>query len=121
VPCNGTKRKKIVNADYRGGITSFSQHIADLVSDYLKTVDINSYDNQLTLEGEVNEMGSIGKLQSHNPFNNNLAQGLINNLRMLPNLEPATADGKPVKQKFAITFQFHNGIYRFNYRFLPIQ
>jgi hypothetical protein len=121
VPCNGTKRKKIVNADYKGGITSFSQHIGDLVSEYLKSVDLSSYDDQLTLEGEINEMGGIVKLRSHNPFNNNLSQGLINKLRMLPNLEPATADGKPVKQNFTITFQFHNGIYRFSYRFLPIQ
>ncbi|RYU90147.1 hypothetical protein EWM62_11440 [Mucilaginibacter terrigena] len=121
VACNGPKQKAFVNAHYTAGAESFSQHIADLSSDYLKNIDINTFDSQLTLEGEISEIGVIGKLQNRNPFNANVARGLITSLRGLPNLQPATVDGKPVKQGFKITYTFHNGIYSFRYGFAPIQ
>jgi hypothetical protein len=40
---------------------------------------------------------------------------------MLPALEPATIDGKPIAQKFRITITFDNGQYSFKYIFLPIE
>ena len=34
--------------------------------------------------------------------------------------QPATVNGKPVKQGFTITFDVNPGLYSFSYRFLPI-
>ena len=41
-------------------------------------------------------------------------------LQSLPLLQPATADGKPIIQKFTIIFSFNAGVYRYSYKFLPI-
>ena len=119
VPCNGVKRKHMVRAQYRGGTTAFSEAIKGLVSPYLRKINLKAYDNSLTLNGEVNEYGTITRLIPDNAFNDDLARGIILQLKGLPPLEPATADGKPITQKFSITFTFYQGIYHFSYHFLP--
>ncbi|MGY4539757.1 hypothetical protein ACVW0P_004196 [Mucilaginibacter sp. UYNi724] len=119
--CDFTKQKKVVNASYSGGINSFSERIGEALSAYLNTIDLKSYDEQLTIEGEVSETGNLAKLKAINPFNINISQSLMNKLRTLPRLKPATIDGKPVAEGFSISLQFQNGMYRFSYRFLPIK
>lgn len=118
-PCNGTTSKSFVGAHYIGGTTAFSNHIGEQASSYLNTVDLKSFDSELTIEGEISERGNIEKLKSHNAFDMKLSQALMSKLRNLPNLEPATLGGKPVKQRFTITFKFNSGYYSFTYRFLP--
>ena len=120
VPCNGVKRKHIVNAQYRNGFSSFSEEIKRLVTPYLGKVDLRPYDNELTFTGEVSEKGYVSITDYTNGFDDKIASGLQRELRNLPNLEPALADGKPVPQKFAITFKFSRGVYSFSYRFLPV-
>lgn len=120
VPCNGVKRKHIVNAQYRNGFSAFSEEIKQLITPYLSKVDLASYDNTLVIEGVVAESGNVGHLDSHTPFNESIARGLIMQLTRLPSLEPATADGKPITQKITITFNFTRGMYSFSYRLLPI-
>lgn len=121
-PCDGDfiKQKNVVDASYSGGTNSFSDHIGEVVASYLNTVDLKSYDDQLVLEGEITEQGSIAKLKAINPFNISISQGVISKLHTLPRLKPATVDGKPVKQGFSITLRIHNGMYSFNYRFLQV-
>ncbi|MGI4751899.1 MAG: hypothetical protein ACRYFB_14800 [Janthinobacterium lividum] len=80
---------------------------------------MRAYANSLTLTGEVNEFGTITRLISNDAFNDELARGLILQLKGLPSLQPATADGKPIVQKFSITFTFYQGLYNFSYHFLP--
>lgn len=119
-PCDGAKSKLITHAHYIGGETSFSEHIAEITSDYFKNIDIKAYDETLKLDGEIDERGDITKLQTHDPFNVNVSHGLIARLRYLPKLIPAMIDGKPVKEGFTITYVFHSGSYRFTYRFEPV-
>lgn len=120
VPCNGTKRKHVVGAQYSLGSVSFSEAIKNLVSPYLSKINLAPYVSDLTLNGEVTQYGTITKLIAENAFNDNIANGLITQLRRLPSLQPATVDGKQVTQKFNITFNFYQGSYRFSYHFLPI-
>jgi hypothetical protein len=76
------------------------------------------YNNvDLVLEGTVSESGIINSLHNTSQFNESIAQELINQLRRLPAVQPATADGKPVKSKIKITFTFNLGIYRYSWRF----
>lgn len=122
VPCNGTKRRQIVNAQYgNGGFSVFNEAIKRAIEPYLRTVDIKDYDNHFTIQGQIDEKGFMIDMTSDDSFNQKIAEGLISSLRRLPALNPATADGKTVKQKFTITFTFQQGIYRFSYRFLPVQ
>jgi hypothetical protein len=122
VPCNGVKRKHLVHAQYSQGLQIFSENIKDLVSPFLGTVNLKAYENTLTLKGEISVYGDIIKLQSEGDiFNESIARGLISQLRKLPPLNPATADGKPVPEKFTITFKFTQGFYSFSYRFLPLE
>ncbi len=119
LPCNGVKRKHLVRAQYTGGTAAFSEAIKQVVSPYLRKFNLKLYDNNLTLNGDVNEYGIITKLIPDNAFDDDLARGLILQLKGLPPLQPATADGKPIVQKFSITFTFYQGIYHFSYHFLP--
>ncbi len=119
VPCNGTKRKHIVGAQYENGLTSFSGYIKEAVEPYLAKLDLKSINNDIEIVGEVSESGHLINLKN-NSFRDDIAQGLITRLRTLPYLHPATVDGKPVRQKFTITFQINEGLYHFSYRFLPI-
>lgn len=119
VPCNGAKRKHIIGAQYENGLTSFSGFIKDAIEPYLGTIDLKGINNSIEIAGEVSETGRLINLKN-NGFRDDIAQGLIARLRNLPNLHPATIDGKPVRQKFTITFQINEGLYHFSYRFLPI-
>jgi len=122
VPCNGLKNKHVVNAQYKDGLSSFSQYIADLARPAISRFNIASYQSSLTLVGDVSEQGQIvGLKTAEGSFNLSLAQAIINELHSLPPLLPATVDGKPVKQSFTITFTFSNGMYSFGYKFLPVK
>ncbi len=119
VPCNGVKRKLIVNAQYRNGFASFSEEIKRLVTPYLSKVDLRPYDTEVTFRGEVSATGDVSLTDYTFGLEDKVASGLQRELRTLPRLEPALADGKPIAQKFTITFKFSKGFYSFSYRFLP--
>jgi hypothetical protein len=120
-PCGGAKQKHLISAQYKQGISSFTEAIQELVTPYLSKLDLKNYNDHIDLEGTISEVGIIYNLQYSNPFNEPMARGLINQLRRLPTLEPATADGKPIKQNIVFTFRFNSGTYSFTYRFLPIK
>ena len=121
VPCNGVKRKHIVGAQYKDGLKFFTQYISDAVSSYLGGKNLSDWDTQLDIEGEVSELGEFINLKCQNSTAGDLSQGLVTRLKRLPPLNPATADGKPIKQKFVISFVITKGYYHFSYRFLPIK
>jgi hypothetical protein len=120
VPCNGVKRKHIVGAQYRNGFASFSEEVKSRVSPYLGKVDLRPYDTDVTFNGEVSEEGRVVMNDYSFGLDDKIASGLKRVLSTLPNLEPALMDSKPVSQKFTITFKFSQGMYRFSYRFLPV-
>jgi len=118
-PCNGIKRKLIVNAQYSGGFASFSEEVKRLVTPYLSKVDLRPYETEVTFHGDVSDAGYITLTHYTQGIDDKVASGLLRELRALPHLEPALADGKAIVQKFTITFKFSKGFYSFSYRFLP--
>lgn len=128
VPCNGsiTPSKHIVNAQFPGGFENFSEAIKNAVSLYLGATQFKTLYGTVSIEGEVSEKGDFIKLRAKSStfkeyIAQNLAEGIISRFGTIPRFHPATIDGKPVNQKFVITFNFGNTIYQFRYRFLPIQ
>jgi hypothetical protein len=122
VGCDGVNLhgKHVVNAQYNGGLNSFTENISRIVWPYLQKVNLQSFENTLIINGEVNESGRVTNLRADNAFNSDLARGMVRELNALPYLQPATVDGKPTKQKFNITFNFSRGLYSFTYTFLAI-
>ena len=120
IGCNGKGFRHIVNAQYSNGTESFSQAIKDAIQPFINATNIRDYEREIVINGTIDINGRIYDLQAADLFHDTISSGLIRQLRNLPALEPATADGKPVKQKFKITFIFHVGAYRFTYYFLPI-
>jgi antitoxin component YwqK of YwqJK toxin-antitoxin module len=120
VPCDGTKRKHIVGAQYKDGLRFFTRYIGDAVSPFLERINLKDCDVKIDIEGEISEEGNLTNLKSPNSTAGDISEGLILRLRTLPPLNPATADGKPIKQKFIISFIIRNGLYQYTYRFLPI-
>jgi hypothetical protein len=120
-PCDGTKTNVFVDAHFTGSLPTLTNRIDYLVYDYLRTPNLMILADEITLEGEVNVHGDISKLHgTTSNVNAVLIQTLIGLLQKLPKLTPATLNGKPVKQGFAISFKFSGGYYRFNYKFLPV-
>jgi hypothetical protein len=123
--CDGTSmfnNKKVVGAKYSNGFESFNTQIQDLMPDAFKDVDIRRLPfRELLFKGEISTNGRIVNLNAQSHQNDAFVRTLTRQLQKLPFLEPATVDGKPVKQNFTITFTFNEGMYRFNYSLLPIE
>lgn len=121
--CDATphKLKIIVGANYRSGLNAYSDEIKRICSEYLSKIDLRPYDDELHIEGEVSEDGRLINLRHKKAFNDRIATRLAGLLGRLPLLEPALLDGKPIRQKFLISFRFYEGMYSFDYRFLPIR
>jgi hypothetical protein len=121
VPCDGTKRKHLVNAQYGNGFSSFSDEIGRVVRPYIEKVDIRDFENEIDIEGYVNDLGILTALSSRGSLRDDIARGLISRLHDLPSLVPAKADGKPVRQKIIFKFVFEKGMFSFSYRLLAIE
>jgi len=117
LPCNGVKAKHIVGAQYKYGMKDYSDELVKVVSAFMYYIDVKHFTNKFSIEGEVNESGYLTNLNSYDSFNQTISGGLIANLKRVVPLEPATIDGKPVKQKIKFNFTFSEGLYSFNYRF----
>jgi antitoxin component YwqK of YwqJK toxin-antitoxin module len=117
VPCNPVKRKRVMSAQYKHGIQAYSDELVNAVAAYFYYVDVKHFTNKFTIDGEINEEGYITNLNCYDSFNQDISGGLIRCLKRIPPLEPATIDGKPVKQKINFVFKFTQGTYMFNYGF----
>lgn len=111
---------KITDARFSQGFDAYSKEISQLVGRSLKGDNLKLYNSELRIEGEIAENGRLINLSYTNPFNDRIASAITRELRKLPALEPATANGKAIKQDFEIVFRFNSGGYTFSYRFLPI-
>lgn len=122
VPCNGTPSRHIVDAQYPGGFEEFSEAIKSAVILYLNTLDFKITNGNIAIEGEVSERGDLINLKTKtNIFSDFIARGIVSRIGTISRFYPATADGKPVKQKFIILFHFTNSFYQFKYNFLPVK
>ena len=116
----GCNTPKIVGAKYPGGLDAYSDEIKTVVLDYLNRIYIsNNYHHDFAITGEIDEKGALINLHSNST--QGLDRKVILQLYKLSLLQPATINGKPVKQGFTITFSFENSYYNFRYNFLPLQ
>ena len=123
VPCNGTKHKHIVGAQYRDGSYAFKLILNDRLHPYFKRIDLTNIECNIEITGRISETGSLIDLKDNGLSYNNyqtIARGIIYNLTNLPLLNPATADGKPISQGFSMSIKIFGGRYSFTYRFLSI-
>jgi len=120
-PCNGVKPIHIVNAQYRDGLGTFSNYIGQAVGPYFARQNIAGLESIIKIDGEISEEGNLINLKSDQSVNGPLARQIIIKLEELPALQPATANGKPIKQKFTIQFTITGGLCSFTYKFLPIK
>ncbi|SFG88306.1 hypothetical protein SAMN05421739_104184 [Pontibacter chinhatensis] len=120
-PCHVPARTQIVGVQYKHGPDGYNEEIKKAVGAYLRNIDLKPYENELHLEGEVSEEGKLVNFRYKIAFSDKIATGLMRVLAKLPALEPALADGKPIRQGFKISFKFYEGVYSFNYQFLPIK
>lgn len=121
-PCNGAKSKHIVDAQYFGGFDNLSAVIQARTTEAFKDIDLLRLPfYEIVLTGEISTAGALTRLSTKNNNNDQLVRNLISQLQRLPVLHPATVDGVPVVQKFAISYTFNAGVYSFSYRFLPVE
>jgi len=119
-PCGGKNAPHIVNAQYKGGTDAFLKRIGDDIIPSLNDAD-KSGNNTVEIEGEISDKGQLEHLRNGGMFGDDIAKKIIGRLYHFPLFIPATADGKPVRQKIKIYFQFNNLIYQLRYEFLPIE
>ncbi|QKJ30130.1 hypothetical protein HQ865_10280 [Mucilaginibacter mali] len=119
--CGETKKQAIVYAFYQGGVRAYSEEISRLISAYLSKVDLAPYNDQLEITGIVGKNGLVYNLRYTNAFNEEIARGIINQLRRLPGLQPGTADGKPMEQNITFSFTFQLSRYSFTWRVQPVK
>jgi len=118
IGCTIPVTSKIISALYDYGNDDFSDQIKQAVGSYIGRLHGHGY---ITIAGEVNEKGALVDLKNTATYSADLnSKDLIVVLERLPLLNPATVNGKPVKQGFTITFDVNPGLYSFSYRFLPI-
>ena len=120
-PCNGIKRKHVISAQYVNGGQNFAAAIGDAVSAYFSRINLRTLNLTIVIDGEVSEKGTLIEMKSPELNRSDIARGIMLQLRSLPVLQPATVDGKPVKQKFSISFLIHDGYYQLRYTFFPVE
>lgn len=118
--CNVVKPQRIVNAKFTISAADFNERFKETMSPYLAKVDLTKYEDDVTFAGTISAEGIVGNFKCITLFDDNAARNIINGLIRLPSFLPATADGKPVPQGFSVTFTFHQGLYHFSYKFLPV-
>ena len=120
--CDGSGYVRVISAYYSVGKEAYTDEIKRNVAIYLRKIRLN-YNyliNPITINGEISVNGTLENLHADAFSDENVSRAIINGLRSLPSLQPATANGKPVKENFKIIYVFERGLYRFNYHFIPI-
>lgn len=115
--CNDVKARHIVYVQYKEGMDYYSQALINIVSSVFRRIDLKHFSNGFDIEGEVNDIGFLTNLSSPNSFNQDVSNALIYGLKQAPALEAASINGHKVNEKVKFTFNFSEGLYRFNYRF----
>ena len=69
------------------------------------------------INGEVSEKGDFENLKIGGSGDIGPFRSILVEFEAMPTLQPATVDGKPVRQQFTITFSIENGYYRYKYEF----
>jgi len=119
---NGTEApKRVVGAQYRDGPDEFGRRIADAVKPFLEKIDLSPFETELTIQGMISKNGMPVGWRDDGFSDRTITKEILNGLRNLPRLEPASVDGAPVEQQIAIIFKLSKGLYTTQYRLLPIK
>ncbi|MBD1367313.1 hypothetical protein IDJ77_26105 [Mucilaginibacter sp. ZT4R22] len=121
VICNGVGPDKVASARHKDGNNAFGEEIKDLISPFLSTANLKELDNSFTIEGEISVTGEFTNMRSRQAFREDLARGIINRLKSMRDIIPATVNGQPVSQKFSIKFVFSDSVYQFSYQLLQVE
>ena len=118
VACDGsTGRHKITNAQYPEGHDAFNQYIKRIVEPYFSRMKLAGVEVTFDINGEISEKGDFVNLKIGNSSGIGAFRSIVVELAGMPQLQPATVDGKPVRQAFTITFTIHSGYYKYTYQF----
>lgn len=119
--CSVVKPQRVTNAKFTLSAADFNEQFKEIMRPYIAKIDISKIENEVVFDGVVSSEGILGNFKCTTLFDDNAARNLINGLIRLPNLQPATVNGKPVEQKIRVTFTFHQGLYEFSHKLLPIE
>lgn len=105
------------NAHFAHGSDTFMEDLQRAVSTYFNSITyLRDNSRNFKIEGEISPEGKFSNMHS----GAEMGRGILYQLKLLPALTPATIDGKPVAQKFVMSFIFKDGFYSFNYNLLPL-
>lgn len=113
-PCRREPGKKFVPAFYPQGRERFIGEISERLTPMLNLLSPDALNNAIQLKLVVLEDGRIVP-PAPGGAETKLASALKRGLHDLPNLVPATLDGKPVRQVMTITIYYKDGRYNFTY------
>jgi hypothetical protein len=117
---DSTTARRVTRAQFHNGRYAFDEALRQILTPYFTKTGMARYRGSgwLTLTGKVTEQGNIINLVADNEYNSEFVSGLVNRLSLLPALQPATINGKPIKERFMIAINFETGYYSFQYHFL---
>ena len=120
-PCNfkDGNGEKIIDAHYKAGINTFNIVLGRAITSYFRDYKIEAA-GSFFIKGDITTRGNIDNLIREGVYETDIAQHIIEIIRSLPRLEPATIDGKPVVQKFQISLELQPGSYHYSFKFLPL-
>jgi hypothetical protein len=119
--CNAPQLASVKGAGYDDGLESLSRYIKEAVAPYFSRIDLSGIDNTITISGEISVRGDMVNMKSKGTMNDDIARNLVLKLKWIPQMHPATVNGKPVTQRFTISFVIYNSYYRFSYQMEAIK
>lgn len=111
----------VVDSHFKSGITSFKYHLQDALTNYIKGKNLSEIEGSFFIVGDVDLTGHIVNLVKGGGYIADIERGVINIIESLPQLIPATVDGKPIVQQFKISLEVSRSGYSGSFQFLPIR
>lgn len=112
---------RVIDAHFKSGISSLKFHLQDALTNYIKGQNLEEITGSFFIVGDVDLTGHIINLKKEGGYIANIERGVINIIESLPQLIPATIDGKPIVQQFKISLEVTKYGYSGSFQFLPIR
>lgn len=121
LPCNMSLQHKLVNAHYKNGMDSFNARLASELTGFFNGNHREGNEGHFEIVGEISTQGDIEKLTRKGGSSIEIiSSGIMKIIADLPQLIPATIDGKPVTERFKLDLDLGVSSYSYNFQFLPI-
>ena len=115
-PCHAAPKKIFISDHYAKGTQPFGEELAVHLTPVLNGLKLVSFNEPIELRGKVLTDGRLVF-----DATDKTAASLKSGLMGLPLLEPARLDWKKVEQEIVIEISYNMSVYRFRYRFLPLE